>query len=401
MELLNFDDSLFAETKDRKTVPSLQSYNAKHCSPQWFMSEMQGDSAEIIMVYKYRAEMAYREGNYSQAHLHYKDCINKLLHSNNISMFRNVLDGCSRCLIKLGKCKEAFEMAKQVDEKAQNSDHKTSSLLLLNEVHKATGQWIECRHCLHCLLTLHPANPDLWLGLAETYISMMQDISKQQSSVPGHTCKNKSKLDTCTNTDQQIDYRSFLPSDSDPASVKEVLLADHKCTCPVLNSVCVDNNATTVATSSQDFEICNSCQCAVTKSNDNLHSSSNPQFSSIDTPQNEMYTTIDIENPAMAAVTCLLRARMLAWSVQATVHGFALEKNQRQQVQIKDQLQKLPVSECVVESCNLFFQREYGRQAEEELLNMSSNLVMTLDNTARNFNRTWFSWMEEHLTSLS
>jgi hypothetical protein len=61
-----FEDDAFGEVKE-KTLAKLESYNAKVCQPEWFLTEEALESVQGVdrmMVHKYRAEHLFVQRKY-------------------------------------------------------------------------------------------------------------------------------------------------------------------------------------------------------------------------------------------------------------------------------------------------------------------------------------------------
>nr|XP_019946678.1 PREDICTED: uncharacterized protein C8orf76-like [Paralichthys olivaceus] len=133
MEILGstFDDSVFSEARDR-VCASLSSYNAKLCEPEWFCESAAldtDDSLEKQKVYKFRGDLAVRQGNYQKALEAYSCCL-EWLADNNLTIRRDVLEGMARCCTKLGQRERAVHLADLLRKEASNTSHLTSLLLL-------------------------------------------------------------------------------------------------------------------------------------------------------------------------------------------------------------------------------------------------------------------------------
>ncbi|XP_075776284.1 uncharacterized protein C8orf76 homolog [Pelodiscus sinensis] len=171
-----FEDSVFAPSRERGRGGGCAAYAAKRCEPRWFCEERNSeDDVEILTTKKFRGDLAYRRQEFQRALYEYTSCL-LLLPSSNIAMRRDVQEGQARCLAHLGKHKEALDIAEKLRNGATNTDHLTSVLnlqftiyCLLKNIEKKTS-------CLQQLISLHPFNPWNWKLLAEAYISVLQTL---------------------------------------------------------------------------------------------------------------------------------------------------------------------------------------------------------------------------------
>ncbi|XP_077115013.1 uncharacterized protein C8orf76 homolog isoform X4 [Ranitomeya variabilis] len=105
-----FEDSVFSETRERTSQRGL-SYPARQCEPRWFIANVnQDDLLEAHTVLKFRADLSYRREDYAKAFTVYSDCYALIPLANN-AMRRDVQESQARCLIRLGRHKEALEIA--------------------------------------------------------------------------------------------------------------------------------------------------------------------------------------------------------------------------------------------------------------------------------------------------
>ncbi|XP_053852019.1 uncharacterized protein C8orf76 homolog isoform X2 [Vidua macroura] len=151
-----FEDSLFAPSRERREgggdgAPC----GARHCEPRWFHSAADaGEGADGITSSKFRADWAFRQRHFEKALCEYSDCL-LLLPASNTAMRRDVQEGQARCLSRLGRHKEALDIAEKMG---------------LENVEKKMM-------CLQQLICLHPFNPWFWKLLAEAYMSLLQNLS--------------------------------------------------------------------------------------------------------------------------------------------------------------------------------------------------------------------------------
>ncbi|KFV54695.1 Uncharacterized protein C8orf76, partial [Tyto alba] len=106
----------------------------------------------------------------------YTNCL-LLLPPSNIAMRRDVQEGQARCLYRLGRHKEALDIAEKMRNGATNTDHLTTVLNLQFAIYKSLENVEKKITCLQQLICLHPFNPWYWKLLAELYMSLLQNLS--------------------------------------------------------------------------------------------------------------------------------------------------------------------------------------------------------------------------------
>ncbi|XP_065759192.1 uncharacterized protein C8orf76 homolog isoform X3 [Muntiacus reevesi] len=151
-----FEDSVFEERRERRPGPP-ESYRAKRCEPQWFYEETgSSDDVEALTVQKFKGDLAYRRQEYQKALQEYSS-ISEKLPSTNFAMKRDVQEGQARCLVHLGRHKEALEIATNLN---------LEKTIL----------------CLQKLISLHPFNPWNWGKLGEAYLNLGPALSASLAS---------------------------------------------------------------------------------------------------------------------------------------------------------------------------------------------------------------------------
>ncbi|KFQ76762.1 Uncharacterized protein C8orf76, partial [Phaethon lepturus] len=106
----------------------------------------------------------------------YSNCL-LLLPPGNIAMRRDVQEGQARCLSRLGRHKEALDIAERMRNGATNTDHLTTVLSLQFAIYQGLENVGKKITCLQQLICLHPFNPCYWKLLAEAYMSLIQSLS--------------------------------------------------------------------------------------------------------------------------------------------------------------------------------------------------------------------------------
>ncbi|KAG9466378.1 hypothetical protein GDO78_016718 [Eleutherodactylus coqui] len=171
-----FEDSVFSETRERAAQRG-QSYTAKQCEPQWFHGGLSSDDVvEVHTILKFRADLSYRQEDFEKAFKEYSEC-SALIPPGNNAMKRDVQESQARCLIHLGRPKEALEITQMLTKGVSNTDHLTGVLHLQATIHNHLGNLQEEVSCLQQLIALHPFNPHFWICLAECYMSLFLAIS--------------------------------------------------------------------------------------------------------------------------------------------------------------------------------------------------------------------------------
>uniref|UniRef100_A0A8C6NKV6 Chromosome 8 open reading frame 76 n=1 Tax=Nothobranchius furzeri TaxID=105023 RepID=A0A8C6NKV6_NOTFU len=189
-----FDDSVFLEARER-VCESLSSYNAKVCDPQWFCENSclhNEDSLEKQKVFKFRGDLAVRQGNYQKALEAYSSCL-QLTSDNNLTIRRDVLEGMARCCTKLGQRNEALDLASSLSKEVSNTCHLTSLLLLKVSIYHHFGLVRPKMSCLQQLCTLLPFNPWYWFSLGQMCLQLL-DSNTATEPVGGETEENQEEL---------------------------------------------------------------------------------------------------------------------------------------------------------------------------------------------------------------
>ncbi|XP_028985563.1 uncharacterized protein C8orf76 isoform X2 [Betta splendens] len=171
-----FDDSVFLEARHR-VCESLSSYNAKVCEPEWFCNSTAldtNDALEKQKVYKFRGDLAVRQGNYQKALEAYSSCL-EWIADNNLTIRRDVLEGMSRCCTKLGQRDRALELADLLSKEASNTCHLTSLLLLKVSIYDHFGATASKMSSLEQLCSLLPFNPWHWLNLGQMCLQQLEN----------------------------------------------------------------------------------------------------------------------------------------------------------------------------------------------------------------------------------
>ncbi|XP_047454126.1 uncharacterized protein C8orf76 [Mugil cephalus] len=205
MEILGstFDDSVFSEARDRVCV-SLSSYNAKLCESEWFCDSAAldtDDSLEKQKVYKFRGDLAVRQGNYQKALEAYSSCL-QWIADNNLTIRRDVLEGMARCCTKLGQRDRALDLADLLSKEASNTCHLTSLLLLKVSIYEHFGAAGSKTLCLQQLCSLLPFNPWHWFSLGQTCLQLLEN-KRTSGSCSAMRCKTEAHQEDGATEEQQ------------------------------------------------------------------------------------------------------------------------------------------------------------------------------------------------------
>ncbi|XP_057897676.1 uncharacterized protein C8orf76 homolog isoform X2 [Melospiza georgiana] len=156
-----FEDSLFAPSRERREGGGDgAACGARRCEPGWFHSAADaGEGAGGITSSKFRADWAFRQRDFEKALCEYSQCL-LLLPASNVAMRRDVQEGQARCLSRLGRHKEALDIAEKMLSIYQRLENVEKKMM-----------------CVQQLICLHPFNPWFWKLLAEAYMSLLQNLS--------------------------------------------------------------------------------------------------------------------------------------------------------------------------------------------------------------------------------
>uniref|UniRef100_A0A3Q3KVJ7 Chromosome 8 open reading frame 76 n=1 Tax=Mastacembelus armatus TaxID=205130 RepID=A0A3Q3KVJ7_9TELE len=175
-----FDDSVFSEARDRVCV-CLSSYSAKVCEPEWFCDNAAldtDDSLEKQKVFKFRGDLAVRQGDYQKAYEAYSSCL-EWIADNNLTIRRDVLEGMARCCTKLGQKDRALDLAHLLSKEASNTCHLSSLLLLKVSIYQHFGAVGSKMSSLQQLCSLLPFNPWHWFSLGQMCLQLSESAGEQ------------------------------------------------------------------------------------------------------------------------------------------------------------------------------------------------------------------------------
>ncbi|XP_053547645.1 LOW QUALITY PROTEIN: uncharacterized protein C8orf76-like [Bombina bombina] len=225
MEFMGFEDSVFAEPRDR-TKRCGQLYTVRQCEPKWFSKAVNSeDSVEIITAIKFRGDLAYRQQDFEKALQEYNSCF-LLLPPSNAAMRRDVQESQARCLAHLGRYEEALELAEILKKGASNTDHLTCALNLQTTIYNRLGNLLQSISTLQQLVSLHPFNPWFWKQLAELYMRLF--IATANISECRHD-GNLSVTNTVVNENKSATDEEQIGEEQHRLHISDQ--GDHTCNC--------------------------------------------------------------------------------------------------------------------------------------------------------------------------
>lgn len=290
---------MFEERRERRPGPP-ESYRAKRCEPQWFYEETgSSDDVEALTVQKFKGDLAYRRQEYQKALQEYSN-ISEKLPSTNFAMKRDVQEGQARCLVHLGRHKEALEIATNLENKATNTDHLTTVLYLQFTICSSLQNLEKTIFCLQKLISLHPFNPWNWGKLGEAYLNLGPALSASLAS--------SQKENSFTSSDTAI-------KSSFPHSGKDCLLCFPE----------------TLPESSVEISSGNKQK-------------SEKALKNIQNRVTEERAAVLLETE-MKACASFIRTRLLLQLAQSQQTSFALERNLRTQQEIEDKMKRFSFKE--------------------------------------------------------
>ncbi|KFR11602.1 Uncharacterized protein C8orf76, partial [Opisthocomus hoazin] len=252
----------------------------------------------------------------------YSNCL-LLLPPSNIAMRRDVQEGQARCLSRLGRHKEALDIAEKMRSGATNTDHLTTVLNLQFAIYQGLEDVGRKVVCLQQLICLHPFNPWYWKLLAEAYMSLLQSVSP---SVVRETNLNQSE-------EVSVSDSSFKTS-----AGRESDLQPHRWDGQKEGP----GSSLAAETERQNAVTCRSSPAGT----EFLRTSEEPERTgegkrtASDSWEQNMSKKVGIK-----ACASFIRARLLLQLTQVQQSSFALENNVRAQKDIDDKVARLSFSD--------------------------------------------------------
>ncbi|XP_074751186.1 zinc fingers and homeoboxes protein 1-like [Athene noctua] len=264
----------------------------------------------------------YRQQDFEKALCEYSNCL-LLLPPSNIAMRQDVQEGQARCLCRLGRHKEALDIAEKMRSSATNTDHLTMVLNLQFSIYQGLENVEKKITCLQQLICLHPFNPWYWKLLAEVYMSLLQSLS---SSVIPETNINQSEEVIVrggsfkTSTGREINLQPHR-SDSQKEDAWSGLATETK-----------SENAVTCSSSQAVKEFL----CA----SEELERMDEGEHTASESWEQNMSKKVGIK-----ACASFIRARLLLQLTRLQQSSFALENNIEGQKEIDDKVARLGFGE--------------------------------------------------------
>ncbi|XP_027747489.1 uncharacterized protein C8orf76 homolog isoform X2 [Empidonax traillii] len=287
-----FEDSLFSPSRERRSGGGAgAARGARHCEPRKALCE-------------------------------YSNCL-QLLPPGNIAMRRDVQEGQARCLSRLGRHKEALDIAEKMRNRATNTDHLTTVLNLQFSIYQGVENVEKKILCLQQLICLHPFNPWFWKFLAEAYMGLLQNLSPLV--VPG-TNRNRSEEVSVSDshfktlTGREINLQPHQ-SDSQKEGPWSSLAAETK-----------EENAVTRSSS----QVVKEFLCTLGE----LERMDEGKCADSESWKQNMLKKVGIK-----ACASFIRARLLFQLTQLQQSSFVLENNRKGQKEIDDKVARLGFDE--------------------------------------------------------
>ncbi|XP_063273082.1 uncharacterized protein C8orf76 homolog isoform X2 [Prinia subflava] len=252
----------------------------------------------------------------------YSECL-LLLPASNIAMRRDVQEGQARCLSRLGRHKEALDIAEKMRNSATNTDHLTTVLNLQFSIYQDLENVEKKMMCLQQLICLHPFNPWFWKLLAEAYMSLFQSLAplvipEANLNQSEEVCVSNSSFKTSTGREKNLQpRRSDGQKDSPWFSLAAGTKGENAVTCP--SSQVVTEHLCT----SGELEWTDKEKCADSKS----------------------WKQNMLKKVGIKACASFIRARLLLQLTQSQQLSFVLENNRKGQKEIDDKVALLGFDE--------------------------------------------------------
>ncbi|XP_061919534.1 zinc fingers and homeoboxes protein 1-like isoform X3 [Entelurus aequoreus] len=183
------------------------------------------DSLQKQKVFKFRGDLAVRQGNYQTGLDAYSSCLD-WIGNNNLSIKRDILEGMVRCCTKLGHRDRAMDLVDILSKEASNTCHLTSLLLLKVSVYQHFGAIGPRMLSLQDLCSLLPFNPWNWFNLGKMCVQLLED----NTALGSHPFKVESDC-TCAFLLSILMYAEKSAEAEDPAYLAEGKVWLKACTC--------------------------------------------------------------------------------------------------------------------------------------------------------------------------
>ncbi|KAK2518037.1 hypothetical protein Q9233_012782 [Columba guinea] len=251
----------------------------------------------------------------------YSNCL-LLLPPSNIAMRRDVQEGQARCLSRLGRHKEALDIAEKMRNGATNTDHLTTVLNLQFAIYQGLENVEKKITCLQQLICLHPFNPWYWKLLAEAYVSLqsLSPLATPETNLNQSEEVSVSDSSFETSTGREINlqpHRSESQQEGTWSSLATDTKREDAVTCP--GSRAVQESLST----SEEPE----------RTDEGKRAASEPWEQNV------------LQEVGVKACASFIRARLLLQLTQLQQSSFVLQSNIKGQKEIDDQVARLGFSD--------------------------------------------------------
>lgn len=153
-----------------------------------FLNETSSDLEESANLHKLKGDLYYFKKENEKALEEYKSSLDLSFKSNllnNKLMQRELNESIARCLMNLNRLDEALEIAKKLEETAQNFEAMTTSLNLKLDIYKRnqtkTNDSLEDELVtVEKLINLHPLFINLWIALADLLHLKLENVNRRE-----------------------------------------------------------------------------------------------------------------------------------------------------------------------------------------------------------------------------
>ncbi|XP_009978991.1 PREDICTED: uncharacterized protein C8orf76 homolog [Tauraco erythrolophus] len=296
-------------------------------------------------------------------------------------MRRDVQEGQARCLSRLGRHREALDIAEKMRNGATNTDHLTTVLNLQLAIYQDLENVEKRITCLQQLICLHPFSAWYWKLLAEAYMSLLQSLSPLV--VP----------ETKLNHSEEV---SVSDSSFKASAGREVNLQPHRLDSqkegpwPSLATETTREKAVTCRSGQAVKEsLCTSEEAE--RTDEGKHTAS-------ESWEQNMSKKVGIK-----ACASFIRARLLLQLTQSQQSSFALENNLNRQKEVDDKVARLGFNEnSLLLTTKVMGQDLIPEKLKEEFqgevkcigLSALSSLVTA---SATEFETKWFGNLQDDL----
>ncbi|XP_076320172.1 uncharacterized protein C8orf76 homolog isoform X3 [Tachypleus tridentatus] len=395
MDFCEFDDELFEKPRD-KVLKMSTNYTPKICASQWFMEDAVLKEAvleECLVLQKHQADLLFFQNCYSEAAEAYRKCLD-LVQADNLTLYRDCVEGLARCLIFLKQFNKALLLAKKLYESSTNIDQKVVSNSLLGVLYQSTNKYSEELKVLQQCIQAHPWHVDFWIRLGLCYarlnglemqVETTRESLQSDTKESFHSKQNSWKDMTIGQNDSE------LQNTSENCHIElSSLSAENNLVKHYLNIKHMD------ASYVVDQEKANS-SCRKVEDNLTFHpnycSSSNGSFQK---------ATYNCTREYLFVCVCLLRARFLLQGSMAGCHSFVLLKKKEQEKKINQLLRSLNVGGRFEDLATQVISREIFphdlqvEQGKEQYFTNDLERITESTTVQNQFEDQWFGWISDY-----